>query len=102
MSEISPIQAIITYGILQKKQVCIGKWMYKNMVDSARNLGKGIFFPNVITELRKRARVPIERMDKTMNPSRKLLGDDLFQQFVLLLTKHKEEKRTRGFQEDKD
>ncbi|MBA0803217.1 hypothetical protein Gohar_013457, partial [Gossypium harknessii] len=30
MSEISPIQAIITYGILQKKKICIGTWMYKN------------------------------------------------------------------------
>ncbi|MFQ6662157.1 hypothetical protein Gotur_030060, partial [Gossypium turneri] len=26
MSEIGPIQAIITYGILQKKQICIGTW----------------------------------------------------------------------------
>jgi len=73
MFEISPIQAIITYGILQKKQICIGTWIYKNMVDCARNLEKGIFFPHLITELCKRAEVPIERMDKTKNPPRKLL-----------------------------
>ncbi|MBA0868945.1 hypothetical protein Goshw_020879 [Gossypium schwendimanii] len=84
MFEISPSQAIITYGILQKKKICIGTWIYKNMVESMRNLGKGIFFPNIITELCKRVGVPIERMDKTMNPPRKLLGDDLFKQFVLL------------------
>ncbi|MFQ6634376.1 hypothetical protein Gotur_011252 [Gossypium turneri] len=60
MSEISPIQAIITYGILQKKKICIGTWMYKNMVDYARNIGKGIFFPHLIIELCKRAGVPIE------------------------------------------
>ncbi|MBA0699552.1 hypothetical protein Goari_001177 [Gossypium aridum] len=28
MSEVSPIQAITTYGILQKQQICIGKWIY--------------------------------------------------------------------------
>ncbi|MBA0748102.1 hypothetical protein Gogos_004954 [Gossypium gossypioides] len=84
MSEIGPIQATITYGILQKKQICIRTWIYKNMIDIAKNLGKGIFFSNLITELYKRAGVPIERMDKTMNPPRKLLGDYLLKQFVLL------------------
>ncbi|MBA0694603.1 hypothetical protein Goari_004883 [Gossypium aridum] len=84
MFEISPSQAIITYGILQKKQICNGTRIYKNMVDSVRNLGKGIFSPNIIIELCKRVGVPIERMDKTMNPRRKLLGHDLFKQFVLL------------------
>ncbi|MFQ6661806.1 hypothetical protein Gotur_029837 [Gossypium turneri] len=59
MSEIGPIHAIITYGILQKKQICIGAWIYRNMVEYARNLGKGIFFPHLITELCKRAGVPI-------------------------------------------
>ncbi|MFQ6640860.1 hypothetical protein Gotur_015704, partial [Gossypium turneri] len=80
MSKISPIQAIITYGILQKKQICIRTWIYKNMVDCTRNLGKGIFFPHLITKLCKRAGVPIERMYKTMNPPRKLLNDELFKQ----------------------
>ncbi|MBA0701798.1 hypothetical protein Goari_022574 [Gossypium aridum] len=93
MSEINPIQAIITYRILQKKQICIGTWIYKNLVDCARNLGKGIFFPHLISKLCKRVGVPIERMDKTMNPPRKLLDNDLFKQFVLLQTKQKEERR---------
>ncbi|MBA0809235.1 hypothetical protein Gohar_024906 [Gossypium harknessii] len=91
MSKISPIQAIITYGILQKKQICIRTWIYKNMVDCTRNLGKGIFFPHLITKLCKRAGVPIERMYKTMNPPRKLLNDELFKQ-----------RRKKGFQEDED
>ncbi|MFQ6662156.1 hypothetical protein Gotur_030060 [Gossypium turneri] len=73
MSEIGPIQAIITYGILQKKQICIGTWKYKNMVNC---------------------------MDKTMNPPRKLHGNDIFKQFVLLQTKQKEERKKRGLQED--
>ncbi|MFQ6622030.1 hypothetical protein Gotur_002604 [Gossypium turneri] len=99
MFDISQIQAIITYGILQKKKICIGTWIYKNMVDCVRNSGKIIFFPHLITELCKRAGVPIERMDKTINTPRKLLGDDLFKQFVLLQTKQKrgkEQKRTSG------
>ncbi|MBA0701797.1 hypothetical protein Goari_022574 [Gossypium aridum] len=75
------------------KFVCIGTWIYKNLVDCARNLGKGIFFPHLISKLCKRVGVPIERMDKTMNPPRKLLDNDLFKQFVLLQTKQKEERR---------
>ncbi|MBA0849503.1 hypothetical protein Goshw_016719 [Gossypium schwendimanii] len=78
MSEISPFQTTITYGTLQKKQICIGTWIYKNKIDCARNLGKGIFFPHLITKLCKKVGVPIERIDKTMNPPRKLLDDDLF------------------------
>ncbi|MFQ6649811.1 hypothetical protein Gotur_022093, partial [Gossypium turneri] len=75
-------------------------WIYKNMVDCVRNLEKGIFFPYLINKLCKKAGVPIERMDKTMNPPRKLLDDDLFKQYVLLQTKQKEERRKRGFQVD--
>ncbi|MBA0788774.1 hypothetical protein Gotri_025083 [Gossypium trilobum] len=44
--------------------------------------------------------LPIEQAYKTMNRPRKLLGDDVFKQFILLQTKRKEERRKRGFQED--
>ncbi|MBA0874172.1 hypothetical protein Goshw_012910 [Gossypium schwendimanii] len=102
ISEISLTQAIVTYRILKKEANMYWTWIYKNMVDCARNLEKGIFFPHLITKLCKRAGVPIDRMDKTMNPPRKLLGDDLFKQSVLLQTKQKEERRKGGFLEDKD
>ncbi|KAK5811923.1 hypothetical protein PVK06_027310 [Gossypium arboreum] len=102
MFEIFPIQVIITYGILQKKKICIRTWIYKNMVECMRNFGKGIFFPHLIMKTCKRAEVPIDRMDKTMNSPRKLLGDDLFKQFVLPQTKQKVERRKRRFQEDED
>ncbi|MBA0869618.1 hypothetical protein Goshw_000679 [Gossypium schwendimanii] len=31
MFEISPIQAIIIYGILQKRKICIKTWIYKKL-----------------------------------------------------------------------
>ncbi|MBA0650002.1 hypothetical protein Goklo_017495 [Gossypium klotzschianum] len=99
MPKIGPIHAI-TYGILQKKQICIATWIYKNMVECTRDLRKGIFFPHLIIELCKREGVPTEWMDKTMNLSRKLLRDDVFKLFILLQTKQKEEMRIRRFQED--
>ncbi|MFQ6658872.1 hypothetical protein Gotur_027964 [Gossypium turneri] len=46
ISDVSPTQAIKTYGILQKKQICIGTWIYRNMVDCARNLGVDGFRKN--------------------------------------------------------
>ncbi|MBA0845085.1 hypothetical protein Goarm_022284, partial [Gossypium armourianum] len=48
--DISSIQAILFYAILQKKQVCV--------------------------VLCKRVGVPMEQLDKKMNPPKKLLGDD--------------------------
>ncbi|MBA0859185.1 hypothetical protein Goshw_004211 [Gossypium schwendimanii] len=68
MSEISPIQAIITYGILQTKQICIGIWIYKNMVDCEKNLGKGIFLPYLTTELCKRVGYPLSEWIKPLIP----------------------------------
>nr|KJB33113.1 hypothetical protein B456_006G073100 [Gossypium raimondii] len=84
LSDISPIQAILVHTILQRKQICIGTWIYRNIIECVRNQAKGTFFPHLITELCKRARIPIERLDKKMNPPKKLVGDDLYKQFVIL------------------
>nr|KJB19699.1 hypothetical protein B456_003G115700 [Gossypium raimondii] len=58
------------------KQIRIGTWIYRNMIEFVRNQAKGTFFPHLITELCKRARGPKERMDNEMNPPKKFLGDD--------------------------
>ncbi|MBA0804941.1 hypothetical protein Gohar_004493 [Gossypium harknessii] len=39
---------------------------------------KGIFFLHLITELCKKIGVPMEQLDKEMNPPKKLLGDDMY------------------------
>ncbi|MBA0568354.1 hypothetical protein Golob_005853, partial [Gossypium lobatum] len=78
VSTINLIHAIIAYGILQKKQICIGTWIYRNKVEFPINLEKGIFIPHLITELCKRAGVPIERLDKMMNPLKKPLGYNIY------------------------
>ncbi|KAK8348659.1 hypothetical protein V6Z11_A06G095000 [Gossypium hirsutum] len=67
MSEVGPAHAIKTYGILQKKQICISKWINHSTAECAITLGRGIFFPHLITGLCKKTGVQIERMDKTMN-----------------------------------
>ncbi|MBA0743526.1 hypothetical protein Gogos_006193 [Gossypium gossypioides] len=69
LSDIRPIQAILVYVILQKKQVCI--------------------------ELCKRVGVSMEQLDKEMNPPKKLPGDDIYKQYIILQRKQKEERRTR-------
>ncbi|MBA0839007.1 hypothetical protein Goarm_004782 [Gossypium armourianum] len=57
MSKVGPTHAIKTYGINH------------SMVKCARNLRRGMFFPHLIIGLCRKAGVPIERMDKIMNPS---------------------------------
>ncbi|MBA0630604.1 hypothetical protein Godav_002682 [Gossypium davidsonii] len=47
----------------------------------------------------KRAEVPMERLDKEMNPPKKLLGVDVYK-YVILQRKQKEERRKRGLQEE--
>lgn len=40
MPDIRPIHAILTYGILTRKIIFISKWIYRNMVECAKNFGK--------------------------------------------------------------
>ncbi|MBA0570342.1 hypothetical protein Golob_004014 [Gossypium lobatum] len=72
--DISPVQAIQVYAILQKKQISTGTWIYRNMIAFVKNQAKGTFFSYLIMELCKKVRVPMERMDKEMNPPKKLLA----------------------------
>ncbi|MBA0696114.1 hypothetical protein Goari_002698, partial [Gossypium aridum] len=91
--DMSPVQAIQVYAILQKKQISIGTWIYRNMIAFVKNQAKGTFFSYLIMELCKKVRVPMERMDKEMNPPKKLLAVCNFTE----KTKGREEKnRTPG------
>lgn len=101
-SKICPIHAILMYGILKKKRICIRKWIYMNMVECAKNLGKRVFFLHLITEMCKKARVPMKQLDRTMDPLSRLLGVDMFAQFTLLQRKQFEERRSRGLNDDDD
>ncbi|XP_040955939.1 uncharacterized protein [Gossypium hirsutum] len=50
-------------------------------------------------ELCKKVGVPMEQMDKTVNPPKKMLQDDVYKQFDIL-QKTQEERKRRGLQED--
>ncbi|MBA0655804.1 hypothetical protein Goklo_008233 [Gossypium klotzschianum] len=54
-------------------------WTYKTgiTIPEKCNKEKGTFFLHLITELCKRIGVPMEHLDKEMNPPKKLLGDDM-------------------------
>ncbi|MBA0788018.1 hypothetical protein Gotri_027126 [Gossypium trilobum] len=52
---ISPIQAILVNAMLQKKQICIGTWIYRNMIAFVRNQAKGAFFSYLIMEMCKKS-----------------------------------------------
>ncbi|MBA0756570.1 hypothetical protein Gogos_021884 [Gossypium gossypioides] len=63
-------------------------------------LKKGTFFPHLIIELCKRGVVPMEQLDKEMNPLKKLLGDYVYKHYIILQRKQKDERRKRGLQEE--
>ncbi|MBA0765589.1 hypothetical protein Gotri_014757 [Gossypium trilobum] len=58
--DISLLQSILVYVILQNKQICIGTCLYPKMIECVRNQAKGTFFPHLIMELCNRAGVPMD------------------------------------------
>ncbi|MFQ6625978.1 hypothetical protein Gotur_005597 [Gossypium turneri] len=96
-------QALMTpKAKLWMKFVCPRIWPTYDLVDISLIQAilvskKGTFFLHPITESCKRAGVPIEQLDKEMNPSKKLLGDDVYKKYIIPQRKQKEQRRKRGF-----
>ncbi|MFQ6626686.1 hypothetical protein Gotur_005727 [Gossypium turneri] len=67
--------------------------------DNIQNMETALDVSTPIRDVMTPLRVPIEQLDRTMNPPKKLLGDDVFKQFILLQKKQMEKMRNRGFQE---
>ncbi|MBA0755402.1 hypothetical protein Gogos_019934 [Gossypium gossypioides] len=47
----------------------------------------GVFFPHLMTALCKKVTVPMRYTEKSLKPSRNIIGDTLFQQYIELQDK---------------
>ncbi|KAH1129744.1 hypothetical protein J1N35_001122 [Gossypium stocksii] len=75
--------------ILKKEQICIGHWIYKEMMKCLRSRKQSMYFPILITTLCRRAEVPMSPIEPLMRPKRSAIGDNMYRQFVELQRKQK-------------
>ncbi|KAH1031833.1 hypothetical protein J1N35_044007 [Gossypium stocksii] len=96
---VNTFRAVLLYAILQKKQVCVGKWIHQNMRRCISSHKVGVFFPCLVMVLCKKVGVPMTSTEKSLvgvpmtsteqslKPSRSIIGDTLFQQYIELRVK---------------
>ncbi|MBA0781903.1 hypothetical protein Gotri_002784 [Gossypium trilobum] len=87
ISNVNTFRAILLYAILQRKHVYIGTWIYNYMKRCVSGQKVRIFFPHLVTTLYKRACVPMEKFEQSMKPSRSIIGDTLYTQYMELRQK---------------
>ncbi|MBA0787723.1 hypothetical protein Gotri_026238 [Gossypium trilobum] len=78
VSNVNTFRVVLLYVVLQKKQVCIGTWIYNYMKIYITGQKVGVFFPHLVTALCKKARVPMTTTEQFMKPSKSLIGDTLY------------------------
>ncbi|TYH63694.1 hypothetical protein ES332_D07G210800v1 [Gossypium tomentosum] len=78
---VNPVQAILLTAILQRKQISIGTWIYKFMLRCVIRDDTGIFFPHLITDLCRAARVPIDPLKPFRQPTTHMITSSIYQKF---------------------
>ncbi|KAG4139274.1 hypothetical protein ERO13_D07G181400v2 [Gossypium hirsutum] len=78
---VNPFQAILLTAILQRKQISIGTWIYKFMLRCVIRDDTGIFFPHLITDLCRAARVPIDPLKPFRQPTTHMITSSIYQKF---------------------
>ncbi|MBA0805059.1 hypothetical protein Gohar_004604 [Gossypium harknessii] len=62
------------------KQICVGRWIYREMRRCVHNKKVEIFFPHLVIELCRRAKVPMCKNEKFMKATRSIIRDSLYTQ----------------------
>ncbi|KAK5770927.1 hypothetical protein PVK06_047091 [Gossypium arboreum] len=57
------------------KFICIGEWSMKHCISGQK---VKVFFPHLVTTLRKKARVPMEVNEQFTRPAKSLIGDSMY------------------------
>ncbi|MBA0844914.1 hypothetical protein Goarm_022992 [Gossypium armourianum] len=67
-----------------RKKICLGRWIHQNMKRCISGQKVEVFFPHLVTTLCKKARVPMEDNEKFMKPTKSLIRDSIYTQYVEL------------------
>ncbi|MBA0582325.1 hypothetical protein Gorai_024476, partial [Gossypium raimondii] len=78
---VGPFQAILLAVILQRKQICVGTWIYKFMVRCVIREETGVFFPHLVTDLCRAAKVPMKPLEPFHRPTTHVIGDSIYKKF---------------------
>lgn len=87
VSNVNTLRAVLLSVVFQKKQVCIGTWIYNNMKRCISGQKVGIFFPHLETTMCKRVDVQMMNTEHSIRPSRSIIGDTLYKQYIELRQK---------------
>lgn len=88
MSNINAFWAILLYCILQRRQLCICKWIYKALFTCISEKKVKIFFPYLVTTLYKKAKVPMSTTKQFVKPTKSILRNSIYTKYVELNCKH--------------
>ncbi|MBA0557496.1 hypothetical protein Golob_014564 [Gossypium lobatum] len=94
-SDVTTYQMVMLYSILQRDQICIGDWIYEEMLKCIRSRKQSMYFPHLITALCHRANILMSPIESFTRPMRSMIGDNLYGQFVDLQQKQNQEKEQR-------
>nr|KJB10459.1 hypothetical protein B456_001G202400 [Gossypium raimondii] len=81
---VNPFQDILLTAILQRKQIFIGTWIYKFMLRCVIRDDTGVFFPHLITDLCRAARVPIDPLKPFRQPTTHMITSSIYQKFKVI------------------
>ncbi|MBA0735454.1 hypothetical protein Gogos_019301 [Gossypium gossypioides] len=82
-----------------RKQICVGTWIYKFMVRCVTRDETGVFFPHLVTDLCRAAKVPIKPLKPFHRPTTHVIEEERAQ---LYPTKSKIENVLKSIQKQLD
>ncbi|MBA0552348.1 hypothetical protein Golob_023169, partial [Gossypium lobatum] len=68
----------------EKKQICVGTWIYKFMVRCVIRNETGVFFPHLVTDLCRAAKVPMKPLEPFHRPTTHVIGNSIYKKFKAL------------------
>ncbi|KAK8321584.1 hypothetical protein V6Z11_A12G109800 [Gossypium hirsutum] len=88
VSNVNTFRAILLYGILQKKQICIGQWIHQSMKHCVSSQKDGIFLPHLVMALCNSTDVPMEENEQFIHPTTSLIGGSIYTHCYTLKSRH--------------
>lgn len=77
-SDVTTYREIILYSILQRDEICIDHWIYKEMLKCIRSRKQSMYFSHLIIDLYRQADVLMPLIEPFRRPMRSVIVDNLY------------------------